>query len=104
MIGEGAFGKVYQGKLDDSDSDIAIKTMLKQNVKQHDGQYQKYFNSFLNEMKKMFKNPHPNIVQLMAVNYQEDFSDGICLIYEYMPNGSVADRLICKDGTPPLTW
>jgi hypothetical protein len=104
VIGEGAFGKVYQGKLDDSDSDIAIKTMLKQNVKQHDGQYQKYFNSFLNEMKKMFKNPHPNIVQLMAVNYQEDFSDGICLIYEYMPNGSVADRLICKDGTPPLTW
>ena len=102
MIGQGAFGTVYKGNL--YDQDIAVKTMLKRNVERHDPQFDKYFNSFLTEMKQMFKHPGPNILCLMAVSYQEGFSDGICLIYEYMPNGSVADRLKCKNGTPPLTW
>jgi serine/threonine protein kinase len=27
-----------------------------------------------------------------------------CIVYEYMANGSLADRLACKGGTPPLPW
>jgi serine/threonine protein kinase len=26
------------------------------------------------------------------------------LIYEYLPNGSLEDRLMCKNNTPPLSW
>ena len=26
------------------------------------------------------------------------------LIYEYLPNGSLEDRLSCKDNSPPLSW
>ena len=102
VIGQGAFGTVYRGNL--YDQDIAVKTMLKRNVEKHDENFKRYFNSFLTEMKQMIKHPSPLILCLMAVSYQDDFSDGICLIYEYMQNGSVADRLVCKDGTPPLTW
>ncbi|XP_023242027.1 serine/threonine-protein kinase pelle-like, partial [Centruroides sculpturatus] len=27
-----------------------------------------------------------------------------CLVYQYMDNGSLEDRLRCKNGTAPLTW
>lgn len=27
-----------------------------------------------------------------------------CLVYEYMENGCLEDRLFCKDGSPPLPW
>lgn len=27
-----------------------------------------------------------------------------CLVYQYMSNGSLEDRLLCKRNTPPLSW
>lgn len=42
-----------------------------------------------------------NILPLYAVSF-----DGPepCLVYQYMPNGSLEDRLLCKNNTPPLNW
>ncbi|KAH0500114.1 Interleukin-1 receptor-associated kinase 4 [Microtus ochrogaster] len=44
---------------------------------------------------------HENLVELLG--FSSD-SDNLCLVYAYMPNGSLLDRLSCLDGTPPLSW
>lgn len=47
----------------------------------------------------MSKLRHPNIVTLIGA-----CPEVWALIYEYLPNGSLEDRLNCKNNTPPLSW
>lgn len=42
---------------------------------------------------------HPNLVTLIG-----SCPESWTLVYEYLPNGSLEDRLNCKDNTPPLSW
>ena len=42
---------------------------------------------------------HPSIVLLIGA-----CSSPPCLVYEYMPQGSLYDRLRCLNGSPPLPW
>lgn len=42
---------------------------------------------------------HSNLVTLIGA-----CPDVWTLIYEYLSNGSLEDRLSCKDNTPPLSW
>ena len=42
---------------------------------------------------------HPNLVTLIGV-----CRDPKMLVYEFLPNGSLEDRLQCKDHTEPLPW
>lgn len=42
---------------------------------------------------------HPNLVTLIGA-----CPEAWVLIYEYLCNGSLEDRLSCKDNTPPLSW
>ncbi|NXR66413.1 IRAK4 kinase, partial [Rhadina sibilatrix] len=56
---------------------------------------------FEQEINIMAKCQHENLVELLGFS-----SDGAqpCLVYEYMPNGSLLDRLACLDETPPIPW
>lgn len=42
---------------------------------------------------------HPHLLLLIGA-----CPDHGCLIYEYMENGSLEDRLLQKDNTPPIPW
>ncbi|XP_010261770.1 PREDICTED: U-box domain-containing protein 35-like [Nelumbo nucifera] len=88
-IGEGGYGPVFKGTLDHTL--VAIK-ILQSNASQGMRQFQQ-------EVEVLSCIRHPNMVLLM----------GACpeygsLVYEFMANGSLEDRLFCRDNTPPLSW
>ncbi|KJE97321.1 hypothetical protein CAOG_07748 [Capsaspora owczarzaki ATCC 30864] len=56
---------------------------------------------FKSELHSLAKFRHPNVVAILS--YAEDGAER-CLVYEFMPNGSVRDRLNRKNNTPALTW
>lgn len=88
-IGEGGYGSIYKGKL--RNTEVAIKILHLDSLQ---GPLE-----FQQEVNILSKLRHPNIVTLIGA-CQETWA----LIYEYLPNGSLEDRLNCKNNTPPLTW
>ncbi|KAJ0257243.1 Kinase with adenine nucleotide alpha hydrolases-like domain-containing protein [Hirschfeldia incana] len=88
-IGEGGYGPVYKAVLENTS--VAIK-ILKSDVSQGLKQFQQ-------EIEVLSCMRHPNMVILLGACPEYG-----CLVYEYMENGTLEDRLFCKDNTPPLTW
>ncbi|EXB29692.1 U-box domain-containing protein 51 [Morus notabilis] len=88
-IGEGGYGPVYKGFLDHTP--VAIK-ILRPDISQGLVQFQQ-------EVEVLSCIRHPNMVLLVGACPEYG-----CLVYEYMDNGSLEDRLFCKDNTSPLSW
>ncbi|XP_051148635.1 U-box domain-containing protein 33 [Andrographis paniculata] len=88
-IGEGGYGSIYKGHL--RHTQVAIK-MLHPNSSQGPFEFQQ-------EVNILSKLRHPNIVTLIGA-----CPEAWALVYEYLPNGSLEDRLNCRNNTPPLSW
>ncbi|XP_024009133.1 U-box domain-containing protein 35 [Eutrema salsugineum] len=88
-IGEGGYGPVYKAVLDYTS--VAIK-ILKSGITQGLKQFQQ-------EIEVLSSMRHPNMVILLGACPEYG-----CLVYEYMENGTLEDRLFCKNNTPPLSW
>ncbi|PUZ76958.1 hypothetical protein GQ55_1G331800 [Panicum hallii var. hallii] len=88
-IGEGGFGSVYKGFL--RNTTVAIKLLNPQSM-----QGQSEFNQ---EVAVLGRVRHPNLVTLIG-----SCQEASGLVYEFLPNGSLEDRLACINNTPPLTW
>ncbi|KAK4741478.1 hypothetical protein SAY87_025066 [Trapa incisa] len=88
-IGEGGYGPVYKATLDHTP--VAIKA-LRPDVSTG-------FRQFQREVEVLSCMRHPNMVILVGACPEYG-----CLVYEYMDNGNLEERLICKGGTPPIPW
>ncbi|RVX17520.1 U-box domain-containing protein 34 [Vitis vinifera] len=88
-IGEGGYGPVYKCNLDHTQ--VAIK-VLRPDAAQGRSQFQQ-------EVEVLSCIRHPNMVLLLGACPEYG-----CLVYEYMANGSLEDRLFRRGDSPPLSW
>ncbi|KAJ9140765.1 hypothetical protein P3X46_031371 [Hevea brasiliensis] len=79
-LGEGGCGNVYKGNLSDGRL-VAVKLLEKSNHIGHD---------FINEIATIGRIHHVNVISLLGFSWNGSRQ---ALIYEYMPNGSLADLL-----------
>ncbi|XP_019052065.1 PREDICTED: U-box domain-containing protein 34-like [Nelumbo nucifera] len=88
-IGEGGYGPVYKAFLDHTP--VAIK-VLRPDAAQGRKQFQQ-------EVEVLSCIRHPNMVLLLGACPEYG-----CLVYEYMDNGSLEDRLFRRENTPAIPW
>ncbi|XVF27012.1 hypothetical protein REPUB_Repub14bG0069700 [Reevesia pubescens] len=88
-IGEGEYGPVFKATLDHTA--VAVK-VLRPDMSQGQKQFQQ-------EVEVLSCMRHPHMVLLIGACPEYG-----CLVYEYMENGSLEDRLFRKDNTPSIPW
>ncbi|XP_027329448.1 U-box domain-containing protein 35 isoform X2 [Abrus precatorius] len=88
-IGMGAYGIVYKCNL--YHTTVAVK-VLNTNGNRKSKQFQQ-------ELEILSRIRHPNLLLLLGA-----CPDHGCLVYEYMENGNLEDRLIRKNNTAPIPW
>ncbi|KAJ8773040.1 hypothetical protein K2173_028217 [Erythroxylum novogranatense] len=81
-LGDGGFGTVYYGKLRDGRT-VAVKRLYENNYKRVE--------QFMNEVEILTRLRHRHLVSLYGCTSRH--SRELLLVYEYIPNGTVADHL-----------
>ncbi|XP_024024781.1 LEAF RUST 10 DISEASE-RESISTANCE LOCUS RECEPTOR-LIKE PROTEIN KINASE-like 1.2 isoform X3 [Morus notabilis] len=93
-LGDGGFGTVYYGKLRDGRV-VAVKRLYENNFRRVE--------QFMNEVEILAHLRHKNLVSLYGCTSRH--SHELLLVYEYIPNGTVADHLHGERAKPgALPW
>ncbi|CAK8564787.1 unnamed protein product [Lathyrus sativus] len=88
-IGMGAYGMVYKCTL--HHTTVAVKVLHSAGISQS--------KQFQQELEILSRIRHPNLLLLLGA-----CPDHGCLVYEYMENGSLEDRLFQKNSTTAIPW
>lgn len=94
-LGEGGFGTVYKGVL--NDKPVAVKKLNPMDDVSPD-ELQVQFNQEIETLKVL---KHENLVDMVGFSCDGQHP---CLVYAFMANGSLLDRLACSEDTPLLSW
>jgi len=104
-IGEGGFGQVFKGIW--KHQEVAIKTIKKDKylVNADLEHLNKSIRQCFQEISFLSRLRSEYIVPIIA-HSEANFNGTLepCIVYQWMPNGSLDDRLQKKQGTPALTW
>ncbi|XP_030281811.1 interleukin-1 receptor-associated kinase 4 isoform X1 [Sparus aurata] len=94
-LGEGGFGTVYKGLL--NDKPVAVKKLTPMDDVSPD-ELRVQFDQEIQTLKVL---KHENLVDMVGFSCDGQHP---CLVYALMVNGSLLDRLACLQGSPPLSW
>lgn len=92
LLGTGAYGTVYSGKLH-NDEWVAIKRVRHRDTSGS-------IEQVINEIKLISSVSHPNLVRLLGCSIEKGEQ---ILVYEFMPNGTLSQHLQREKGTG-LPW
>ncbi|XP_060095623.1 interleukin-1 receptor-associated kinase-like 2 [Heteronotia binoei] len=94
-LNESIFADAFKGQRHNA---VYVVKRLKEKECANQNHTQRFFHT---EVQICFRCCHHNILHLLGFTIESKFH---CLIYPYMPNGSLTDRLQCQGGSEPLTW
>ncbi|KAJ8377400.1 hypothetical protein AAFF_G00260600 [Aldrovandia affinis] len=94
-LGEGGFGVVYKGCF--NGKQVAVKKLTSMDdISPEELKIQ--FNQEIQTLKVL---KHENLVEMVGFSLDAEHP---CLVYHFMSNGSLLDRLACLGGSLPLSW
>ncbi|KAL0298342.1 UNVERIFIED_CONTAM: U-box domain-containing protein 52 [Sesamum radiatum] len=88
-VGMGSYGTVYKCTLRHTAAAVKILHSMATNRSKQ----------FQQELEILSKIRHPNLLTLLGACPERG-----CLVYEYMENGSLEERLFRKNNSPPIPW
>lgn len=102
LLGEGGFGKVYKGWLDEKGASKSASGSNVVAVKKLKAESMQGYEEWQSEVHFLGRLSHPNLVKLLGYCWEDD---ELLLVYEYMQRGSLENHLFGRGSTVhSLPW